>query len=498
MTFKKFTALIANRSTTSLIALVFATGLLLAGAYLWSASARLAKAEVAELGHTLAKQTTFLLRPLLLADDRISINYLLQELQAADYVAGLQLTDRQGNVVGRSGAEEGVQIQRRMVQSEREIATLTLWLNPAPLHSTLHQLLLICLLIALIIFTAALMVLRYKTALDQPALHESPPADRPEPIFDATSAPAQPDADNDYEPSYDSDRTETDTGTASTAEPEAAPPATPPLVTPELTASSAAPPQPDAGAPAQFPPLRPTLTVYENPASAETSSATVPDADNARGRDEVQLDLYSFEHEMELLLTPEDAGYLLYIDTTTAHTEYADSELRADLLHTYQQLANQVAHIYSGEMIQLANGDMQILFATPQERDAHGVNAVCAGLLFTLLYRGYNKTRIGQFLPVLNFHTALVRGRHDKLALMLEEARFLTRTTQSNELISHTALTEAPDIKATLLKEADIRREDEDKVLIHKVKKRYQELFEKQANHLLIKLKQLQAAADTH
>ncbi|MCO4758584.1 MAG: hypothetical protein KC477_11200, partial [Oceanospirillaceae bacterium] len=209
-----------------------------------------------------------------------------------------------------------------------------------------------------------------------------------------------------------------------------------------------------------------------------------------RGRDEEQLDLYSFEHEMELMLTAENAAYMLYIDATSAHTEYADAAEREELLKIYHQLANQVAHIYSGQLEINPNGDMQVLFSEPLEDDAHGVNALCSGLLFVLLYKGFNQQRIGQFKPVLNLHIALVRGHRSKPQILQEESRFLTRTTQSNELISHTALTEAPDIKRALLKDADIRREDEDKVLIHKVEKRYQTLFEKQSNHLLTKLKQ--------
>ncbi len=85
---------------------------------------------------------------------------------------------------------------------------------------------------------------------------------------------------------------------------------------------------------------------------------------------------------------------------------------------------------------------------------------------------------------------ALVRGKAEKLERLLEEARFLTRTTQSNELISHTALTEAPDLKRTLLDGASIRREDEDKVLVLQISKSYQDLLEKQSRHLMIKLSQ--------
>jgi hypothetical protein len=70
---------------------------------------------------------------------------------------------------------------------------------------------------------------------------------------------------------------------------------------------------------------------------------------------------------------------------------------------------------------------------------------------------------------------------------MKEEALFLTRTTQSNDLISHTALTEATHLKSTLLQQAHIQRVEEDKVLIQSMGDSYQDLLRKQAIHLLRK-----------
>jgi len=123
------------------------------------------------------------------------------------------------------------------------------------------------------------------------------------------------------------------------------------------------------------------------------------------------------------------------------------------------------------------------------------VNAVCSAMLFTHLYKQYNQSQIRAFRPVMNLHMALVRGSRERVDRMQEEAHFLTRTIQSNELISHTALTEAPLLKESLLQSADIRREDEDKVLILSVSESYQALLEKQARHLLSKLSERQQEA---
>jgi len=477
-------AIFSTRSLSLFAAVVFLGCLLLGGGYLWFASNQQAEAETRRLGHSLAKQTTFLIRPLILADDRISTNYLLQELAELEHVTGLQLTDAQDQVIARAGENEGISIQRQMVQQERRIGTLTLWLAPKPLQQVMQRQLLLALLITLISASLTAIVLWYRCR----AADITPHLEQNDGVDDY---PTEEDAEREAEQETTKNR-----DLVELLRPEPAQP------TPQLTPASAANTEdekarveektaPDADADT------PTIELEEQPLNQKTEKQ--PSKENPlrrRGRDEEQLTLYSFEHEMELMLTPEDASYLLYIDTTSAHAEYAESSERDELLTIYAQLAAQVAHIYSGQLEILKNGDLQISFSAPVEKDAHGVNALCAGLLFVLLYKGFNKQRIGQFKPVLNLHIALVRGHKGKPTIMQEESRFLTRTTQSNELISHTALTEAPDIKRALLKDADIRREDEDKVLIHKVEKRYQTLFEKQCNHLLTKLKQ--HTASTH
>jgi hypothetical protein len=202
---------------------------------------------------------------------------------------------------------------------------------------------------------------------------------------------------------------------------------------------------------------------------------------------EEQLDLYSLEQELDLILSPDNAGYLILIDTTSAHSPNLDSEELSQIRRTYRTLANSVARIYYGKVEALGD-DLLIRFEIPKSDDSHGVNALCSALLFNLLYRSYNQSRSKQNLPLLNVHIAVVRGQLDRFGHMLDEARFLTRSTKSGAVISHTALSEAPELKSTLLTQADVRREDEDKVLINSVERRHQTLLEKQARYLLAKL----------
>jgi hypothetical protein len=204
-------------------------------------------------------------------------------------------------------------------------------------------------------------------------------------------------------------------------------------------------------------------------------------------RSEEQLDLYTLEHQLELTLPAEDAAYLIYIDATSGHSEYVEPELHELLLSMYEQLLKQVCGIYGGEITVYPSGDMELLFDTQDPEDGHGVHALCAAKLFTLIYRAYNQTRIKVMQPTLNLHTAIVRGNRAKVTRMKEEALFLTRSTQSNDLISHTALTEATHLKSSLLQHAYIQRVEEDKVLIQSMGDSYQDLLRKQAIHLLRK-----------
>jgi len=494
--------------------IVFLCSLLVASAYLWVAANQQAEAETRQLGHSMARQATFLIRPLILANDKISTNYLLNELEGEAYVSGLELIGPQEEVLARAGTAEGPSIQRTMMQDEKKLGTLTLWLNPAPLQQILHRQLLLAMLFSLLAATLTMIALWYRSR--RQSAEAKAPATSPD-TEELESADEYQDtvSVDEYSDDQASDDTplddthfihETDasdqlTATDSLTKPGPADALTDDpvsLVRPDVPDVI---PEPIAETPVQAAeiqddpllsaiPEQPTEQVAESIAPPESSRHPKVTPIRKAKNDEEQLGLYSFEQEMELLLPSEDAAYLLYIDTNTAHTEYDNAEEKQALLHNYHQLAYQVAHIYSGKLDLLANGDIQILFDEPDAKDNHGINALCSGLLFVNLYRGFNQQRIGQFRPVLNFHTALVRGHRAKPNILQEESRFLTRTTQSNELISHTALTEAPELKRKLLKDADIRREDEDKVLIHRIDKRYQTMFEKQSNHLLTKLRQ--------
>ena len=543
MTFSRFNK---NRSTQNLlviVGLILFSGLILGITFMQFSTARQADTETQNLGKALAQNSDILIRPLLLSNDRVSLNYLLNELQQIPYIKGLQVTDPSGVVIARAGDVSDIKLQQRLIQQEKTIATVTLWLTPEPLEAILRSqfwplLLLACAIAALTLLAIWLFGRTTNTDNQDEETENNPTPDRlsgltfseslaiqsetftfdspeppqPAPTHEATTKPIpeaaadntpseptpavsnndEPDTDTDYDSSIDELNQGDQLHTNALVD----------LLKPEPNNAPKMPKfehHPQELEHTEQTDTADEFSVEEEPVNKAPAPDTntiktenplfkSADAEAARGRKEIQLGLYSFEDELELFLAPQDAIYLFYIDSATASSDNMHPDEKATLLNVYLHLAKQVARIYNGEAEQLDNQDILLRFELRDDKDSHGINALCAAMLFSLLYKGFNQARIKGFQPVLSLQMSLSRGHYDKYTLVKEEAHFLTRTTNSNELISHTALTEAPLLKRALLQQADIRREDEDKVLLLKVTPKHQALLQKQANHLLTKI----------
>jgi hypothetical protein len=543
VTFSRFNK---NRSTQNLlviVGLILFSGLILGITFMQFSTARQADTETQNLGKALAQNSDILIRPLLLSNDRVSLNYLLNELQQIPYIKGLQVTDPSGVVIARAGDVSDIKLQQRLIQQEKTIATVTLWLTPEPLEAILRSqfwplLLLACAIAALTLLAIWLFGRTTNTDNQDEETENNPTPDRlsgltfseslaiqsetftfdspepsqPVPTHETTTKPIpaeaadntpseptpavsnnnEPDTDTDYDSSIDELNQGDQLHTNALVD----------LLKPEPNNAPKMPKfehHPQELEHTEQTDTADEFSVEEEPVNKAPAPDTntiktenplfkSADAEAARGRKEIQLGLYSFEDELELFLAPQDAIYLFYIDSTTASSDNMHPDEKATLLNVYLHLAKQVARIYNGEAEQLDNQDILLRFELRDDKDSHGINALCAAMLFSLLYKGFNQARIKGFQPVLSLQMSLSRGHYDKYTLVKEEAHFLTRTTNSNELISHTALTEAPLLKRALLQQADIRREDEDKVLLLKVTPKHQALLQKQANHLLTKI----------
>ncbi|WP_020682886.1 hypothetical protein [Marinobacterium rhizophilum] len=509
------------------LAMILTCGLLLSSGYLWFGASQDARVQTIDAGDKLMRQSAVLLQPLLLADDRVSLNYLLNELGDQPEVRGIALYNQTNELVARSGETEGP-LERELIleREQQSLGRMLFWLDPAPARAQrLAQLILVASLwiasaLAALLTLAVALNARPAPQPDAQDPNETVPLDAEsgdtaqydEVLADSAQAETRqaedslsedPDSseamqrerafeedtqdDDEFDQEDDQDNAKDRHAPREESGFEGLLDLLRPVkqrLMPRFTPSV---PQQDDTDRSHEPSFIDEALEFDDDDSTPVEPPRPSAPNPLRERAETQLGLYSFEHELELILAPHEARYLLLVDAASGHAEYVGADERADLLAQYSQCAQQIAEIYSGEIEPQDNGDLHIWFREPTDDDAHGANALCAAKLFALLYRAFNQRRIRNFLPVLNLHIALVRGNVNTPSLMLEEAQFLTRSTQSNELISHTALTEVPDLKDNLLEHADIRREDEDKVLIHRLSEDYEELLERQASHLVSK-----------
>lgn len=471
-----------------LLAAILLAGLVLSGLYLALVADRLANQQTRSQGELLSQQTVTLIKPALLAADPVSLNFVLNQLVQQEYINAIKLTDTKDRLLGRAGeatSDDILTLQADINQQNQPLAYLELSLNPAYYRTPYFELLIQALILSLIVMIITLSsvwyylrIARLKQPADvtiatekaQPLQTESTVEEETENAASpVTGHPFQEDIDNSDElvdllrPAEDapampgfapfSEHKETDQKNQLQTAPEVHP------IVEEINLS----------------PLQKEKSKFKNPLFENDKK-------------EVQLDLYSFEQELELIVAAENAGYLLYLDLATGHSDNISQKQLHEMQEFYYRMLDMVIAIYQGDAAKVSNGDLQLAFLKPHKDDSHGVNAICASQLFNRLYKLFNQQRIRNMQPVLNLHMALVRGHYKKLPRLQEEARYLTHSTESNELITHTALSEAPDLKVSLLAGADIQRAEEDKVLILSVNENYQKLLDKQAQHLLNKL----------
>ena len=521
------------------LGLILFSGWIISGLYLYLSLGKAAKNEALNTAQHAARQAALTIQPFLLAEDNISLNFYLNSLTETPQINGILVQDSKQKVLTQSGSPFGIEHTVILGEKAAPNGYLKLFISDLPQRQLLqHQLSQAAMLSALVLLIAlfSLWSLLRSVIITSPTPLPVPPAIQPEQAnaeppaeHTAGSAEVEPPAAEtvplpEASPTAESIPTLLpDAQAPEHATDEAQAPSTPVMADTEEAAVTDTTqvqdesldndslvellkpdnqqrmphfaPAPLAPESDSIPPagVRAASTEDEfeldeaDQPSTPTPAELRPNPLRVASREEVQLDLYTLEHQLELSLQPKDAAYLLFIDATTGHADYVEPDEHEYLLDTYETLLTQVQAIYGGQQSANASGDLQLLFDDQNEEDNHGVHALCAAKLFSLLYRTFNQSRIRNMRPVLNLHLALVRGNRNKFNLLKEEALFLTRTTQTNDLISHTALTEAAHLKNTLLQGANIRREDEDKVLIVGLNESYQQLLRQQAEHVLLK-----------
>jgi len=459
-------------------------------------------------------QAKLTLQPMILSKDILSMNVYLQTLTEADFINGITLSNNNQQLIARAGLANGQKDSTELFSQQLAIGELSLYINNDAANIFFKQLLWLYLALALISSIITLIALAYfskKILMDfsnryRPLLQHSFSLElaKAKSLEEESAAHFSRVSDK---PSVDTNvQTQSTNSFAivdlkTTPEPTTKPPATDnkPQLLENNELVSLLKPDTQERMP-RFKPfneesddveqtpindneieLTETIQLVDEPTTAAPSNANNP---LLRKPQEEQLDLYSLEHQTELNLKASDAAYMLFIDCSSGRDPIEEQEEHTALLTQYRKLITLVINIYGGHLELLANGDIRVLFDDKDKDDNHGIQALCAAKLFNQLYKYYNHRQITRMLPTLNIQTSLVRGNREKVELLREESHFLTCTTVSNELISHTPLSEVATLKESLLEGAHTERQDEDKILIISLSPSYQELLEKQARHL--------------
>ncbi|MGB1237551.1 MAG: hypothetical protein ACPG4U_05025 [Pseudomonadales bacterium] len=456
------------------------------------------------------QQAAITLQPLILTSDSVSMNIHLSALAEAPYINGLELTGPRAKVLARAGNSNGALDEVIIYNQQLEIAKLAIYVNDRSANRYFNPLLLLilglgvatCLCVLITATTLARRDIRTLNAAYKPLLEHrfkveleraAPPIDTPAELPPAAVSLAIVDIEKAAEPvepapepaSKSVENSEELVELLKPDNTQRMPHFTPPPKSgeDESTAHSDTPPKEQ-------------VTLAENDVEIELSETKPSDnrekpsepLNNPLRRPvghEEQLDLYTLEHQLEISLKAEEAAYLLFIDCSSGRAPIEDQDEHTQLLTQYRKLVTQVTKIYGGTLELLANGDIRVLFDMQDPDDNHGTQALCAAKLFNQLYKYYNQRQITRMLPTLNIQASLVRGNREKIEVLREEAHFLTCTTISNELISHTPLSEVTTLKEELLADASTQRHDEDKILILSLNPKYQALLEQQARYLV-------------
>ena len=508
-----------------LTALVIFSCIIASGAFIYVFAQNQAKLYTDNQVATVTNQALVTLKPMILAKDSLSMNFYLGSIARADFIHGATLVDAKGKLLARSGTSNGPAQNNPLFSQQLRIGELNLYINSSPSENFFKRLLWIFVVLATLTAMFTLVAVAYlsKKILREFSIQYKPLLEhrfRMELAQVATHSPETTQSETQTATADSNLRLSTtdqpvslaivdlDVASQNPAPADSAPAFAAPQSEENEQLVSLLKPDAEQRMP-HFKPFSNQSDVelkYQGPASMATAEIELsesiqlieeqaaPTQGSAMGSanpllrahpHEEQLDLYSLEHQTELSLKARDAAYLLFIDCSSGRAPIEDIAEHQTLLTEYRRLIKLVVNIYGGVVELLANGDIRVMFDDRDPDDNHGIQALCAAKLFNQLYKYYNHRQITRMQPTLNIQISLVRGNREKIELLREESHFLTRTTVSNQLISHTPLSEVKTLKDSLLEDAETERQDEDKILILALSPSYQELLEKQARHLV-------------
>ena len=137
--------------------------------------------------------------------------------------------------------------------------------------------------------------------------------------------------------------------------------------------------------------------------------------------------------------------FIDFVDFQQAQKTLSPKEL-ATLLNQYYFFIHQAARLYNGTVDKYVGDGVMVLFGIPQQDEKDCFHGVCTALLIVGLIKQFNKQRLAQSLPIVEFQLGLHTGN------------ILAGTFGDQDTLTYTAIGDAIHLAARLCRKSEVNR----------------------------------------
>ena len=137
--------------------------------------------------------------------------------------------------------------------------------------------------------------------------------------------------------------------------------------------------------------------------------------------------------------------FIDFVDFQHVQTTLPPHELAA-LLNQYYFFIHQAARLYNGNVDKYVGDGVMVLFGIPQQDEKDCFHGVCTALLIVGLLKQFNKQRLEQALPVVEFQLGLHTGN------------ILAGTFGDQDTLTYTAIGDAIHVAARICRKSEVNR----------------------------------------
>ena len=137
--------------------------------------------------------------------------------------------------------------------------------------------------------------------------------------------------------------------------------------------------------------------------------------------------------------------FIDFVDFQQVQKALAPQELAA-LLNQYYFFIHQAARLYNGNVDKYVGDGVMVLFGIPVQDEKDCFHGVCTALLIVGLLKQFNKQRLEQSLPIIEFQLGLHTGN------------ILAGTFGNKDTLTYTAVGDAIHMAASLCRKSEVNR----------------------------------------